>query len=325
MKAMAKQPCRRYASAADLAADLTRHLQGEPVLARPVGRLGTVWRRCRRRPLLSGLVASLVLAVVAGMAGVTWQWQRAEYQRRRAVEALQHGSRALAALLPLFDSGVDGQDRPGREREVLRTVVLEYYRSSVQHQLRTDPELRDPLSSITMGVIGLLHRTAPSDEALLAFQEARSSFVGLLRDDPTNPAVQDCAARCLTCEGVLLAEAGRLEEGEARLSEGCNQWQAYVTLKKREPAADLSYRSARGLDREPERTRFGRSPSRPQGRSARVPSPSARARRRPPPRAAGQRVGAATPGAGLLGGRRAGARRSPRRGDFPVAVRQRPR
>jgi tetratricopeptide (TPR) repeat protein/tRNA A-37 threonylcarbamoyl transferase component Bud32 len=245
LKAMAKQPGRRYASAADLAADLRRHLRGEPVLARPVGVLGTVWRRCRRRALLSGLVASLVLAVVAGMAGVTWQWRRAEYQRHRAVEALQHGSQALAALLPLFDSGVDGQDRSRREREVLRTVVLEYYRSSVQHQLRTDPELRDPLSSITMGVIGLLHRTAPSDEALRAFQEARSSFVGLLRDDPTNPVVQDCAARCLTCEGVLLAEAGRLEEGEARLSQGCNQWQAYLTLKKREPAADLGYRSAR--------------------------------------------------------------------------------
>ena len=160
------------------------------MLARPVGRLGTLWRKCRRRPLLSGLAASLVLAVVAGMAGVTWQWRRAEFQRRRAVEALQHGSNALAALLPLFDSGADAADRSRREREVLSTALLEYYRNSIQHQLGTDPELRGPLSSMTMSVMGLLHADCPDRRGPTPWQEARSSFEGLLRDDPTNLVVR---------------------------------------------------------------------------------------------------------------------------------------
>jgi eukaryotic-like serine/threonine-protein kinase len=245
LKAMAKEPGRRYSSAADLAADLSRYLRGEPVLARPVGRLGTLWRRCRRRPLLAGMVASLVLAVVAGTAGVTWQWRRAEFQRRRALEALQHGSQTLAALLPLVDPGVDAPDRSRREREVLRTAILEYYRSSIQHQLRTDAELRGPLSSITLGVMGLLYRTAPSDEALRAWQEARSSFEGLLRDDPANRVARDSVARCLGAEGTLLVETGRLEAGEARLRQAANQWHAYAALRQREPAADLGYRSQR--------------------------------------------------------------------------------
>ncbi len=245
MKAMAKEPGRRYASAADLAADLRRQLRGEPVLARPVGLLGTLWRRCRRRPLLSGLAASLVFAVVAGMAGVTWQWQRAEFQRRRAVEALQHGSNALAALLPLFDPGADAADRPRREREVLSTALLEYYRNSIQHQLGTDPELRGPLSSMTMSVMGLLQRTAPIDEVLRAYQKARSSFEDLLRDDPTNVEVRDLFATCLGAEGHMLAETGQIEESAVRLRQASNHWQAYAARRERESAADLGYRSRR--------------------------------------------------------------------------------
>ncbi len=245
LKAMAREPGRRYARAADLAADLSRYLRGEPVLARPVGRLGTLWRRWRRRPLLSGLVASLVLAVVAGTAGVTWQWRRAEFQRRRAVEALQHGSQTLAALLPLFDSGIDAKDRSLREREVLPAALREYYRSSIQNQLRTDSELRSPLSSMTMSVMTLLSRNAPSDEALRIWQEARLLFQGLLRDDPTNPVVQECAARCLTSEGMLLVETGRLEDGAARLRQACSQWQESAALKESGPAEGLSYRTWR--------------------------------------------------------------------------------
>jgi tetratricopeptide (TPR) repeat protein len=243
LKAMAKEPGRRYSSAADFAADLRRHLRGEPVLARPVGRFGSLWRKCRRRPLLSGMAASLVLAVVAGTAGVTWQWRRAEFQRRRAVEALQHGSQALAALVPLFDPAVDAPARARREREVLPSALLEYFRNSIQHQLRSDPELRGPLTSITMSVMGLLRRIAPSDEVLRAWQEARPTFEGILRDDPTDLVVRDSFARGLGFEGLLLAEAGRLEEGGARLREANSQWQTYVALKESESIADRDCRS----------------------------------------------------------------------------------
>jgi WD40 repeat protein len=95
LRCLEKEPSARYASAAALADDLDRYCRHEPILARP----STVWQRAakwaRRRPAIAALGAGLVLAVLGGLAGITWQWRRAEGEASRAVraaEALRQGS-----------------------------------------------------------------------------------------------------------------------------------------------------------------------------------------------------------------------------------------
>ena len=126
---MAKEPDRRYAGAAELAADLRRYLHGEPIRARPEGRIRTLFRKCRRRPMLTGLAAALTLAVVAGIAGVTWQWRRAEAnllrvaeQRRQAIHALTAGNHALARLAEMANDQILGKAER-RIRRVLRPAL----------------------------------------------------------------------------------------------------------------------------------------------------------------------------------------------------------
>ncbi|MHC4180329.1 MAG: serine/threonine-protein kinase, partial [Planctomycetota bacterium] len=86
LKCLEKAPHRRYASAKELAEELRRFLGGEPIQARPITSLGRLWRWCKRSPVASSLAAGLVLALIGGLAGVTWQWGRAEGNAAKARE-----------------------------------------------------------------------------------------------------------------------------------------------------------------------------------------------------------------------------------------------
>jgi WD40 repeat protein/predicted Ser/Thr protein kinase len=79
LKCLQKEPARRYASARELAEDLGCFLEGKPILARPVSPQERAWLWCRRRPLLAAVSAGLVAAVILGVAGIAWQWRRAEF------------------------------------------------------------------------------------------------------------------------------------------------------------------------------------------------------------------------------------------------------
>jgi tRNA A-37 threonylcarbamoyl transferase component Bud32 len=66
LKAMMKEPARRYAAARDFADDLRRWLKGEPILARPVGRVERTARWVKRNPALAACVATIAAVLVAG-------------------------------------------------------------------------------------------------------------------------------------------------------------------------------------------------------------------------------------------------------------------
>jgi tRNA A-37 threonylcarbamoyl transferase component Bud32 len=87
LKAMAKEPGRRYATARDLADDLRRWLKGEPIRARSVGRAERGWRWCRRNPAVAALLGLLFLVFAAGASISTALAVVADRRAEEATEA----------------------------------------------------------------------------------------------------------------------------------------------------------------------------------------------------------------------------------------------
>jgi WD40 repeat protein len=96
LKCLQKDPRKRYESGAALADDLERFLNGEPILARPVGRVERLGRWCRRNPVVAGLLAALIIVLVAGFAGVIWKWQDEMAASAEAAEQAQAAKEAEA-------------------------------------------------------------------------------------------------------------------------------------------------------------------------------------------------------------------------------------
>jgi len=69
LRAMSKHPSDRYLNCQELADDLNRWLDGEVIRARPIGALPRLWRRCRKYPVVAGLVALVAVLLVVGAVG----------------------------------------------------------------------------------------------------------------------------------------------------------------------------------------------------------------------------------------------------------------
>jgi len=67
LKALEKDPARRYVSAGALADDLDRFLKGDPILARPISRTARVWRGAKKHRSILVPVALAILGAAAGL------------------------------------------------------------------------------------------------------------------------------------------------------------------------------------------------------------------------------------------------------------------
>jgi serine/threonine protein kinase len=104
LKAMAKSPARRYATARELAEDLRRYLAREPIRARPVGRPERLRHWCRRNPV----AASLLVAVSLGSAFAVWHLSRLSERlvRSTALESAAQQAEMLDIVNALYTSQV---------------------------------------------------------------------------------------------------------------------------------------------------------------------------------------------------------------------------
>ena len=143
LKALDKNPAKRYATSTAFSEDLQRFIENRPVLARPTGPLLRAARLAKRSPWLTAALAGLVLALIGGIAGTSWQAtianKRADESARNAASlrlnlyasdiaaastALERGDMPLAnELLSHWDQPTD-DDLRGFEWRLLKHLSL---------------------------------------------------------------------------------------------------------------------------------------------------------------------------------------------------------
>jgi WD40 repeat protein len=84
LKALAKEPIARYATAEQMAADLRRFVAGQPILARRSSPVERLWRWSKRNPVLAGLTGALAIVLMAVAVGATLSASRFRDMARTA-------------------------------------------------------------------------------------------------------------------------------------------------------------------------------------------------------------------------------------------------
>jgi len=98
LKALEKDPARRYGSAADLARDIRRHLAGDPVEARRAGLWTRVLRWAGRRPRLAATVAAAAFLGLVATATIAGLWVYVWYYFREP-DRIEYGPENRSARL----------------------------------------------------------------------------------------------------------------------------------------------------------------------------------------------------------------------------------
>jgi serine/threonine protein kinase/tetratricopeptide (TPR) repeat protein len=146
LKALRKEPEKRYSSVEQFAEDIRRHLEGLPVAARKGTRIYRAGKFIRRNRIGVGAAALVLLTLVAGVVLVVHEAHIADSNRRRA-EARFNDVRKLANSL-IFEIHDSIQDVPGttRARKLLASRAIEYL-DALSRESGGDPSLQRELAA----------------------------------------------------------------------------------------------------------------------------------------------------------------------------------
>lgn len=146
LMAMRKEPQRRYLSVEQFSEDIRRHLERLPVLARKDTLLYRSQKFLARHKFGVAAAAVVIITLIAGIVGTTWQARVARTERARAEQRFNDVRRLANSFM--FEIHDSVQNLPGSTaaRQLLVTRALEFLNSLAQESV-DDPSLQRELVS----------------------------------------------------------------------------------------------------------------------------------------------------------------------------------
>jgi eukaryotic-like serine/threonine-protein kinase len=212
MKALEKDRERRYGSPSELAADIRRYLNHEPVAARPASAGYQLRKYVRRHRAAVGVAAGLVLLLAAFSVLQAVQLRRTTQERDRANRERDRATRITDFMTGMFKVSDPGE---ARGNSVTAREVLDKASSDMGAGLAKDPEVQAQMMQVmaeTYRNLGLYPRAHELAKRALY---ARTGLLG--PDDPKTLASLAQLGSILEREGHA-ADAEKLER-EALASE----------------------------------------------------------------------------------------------------------
>jgi serine/threonine protein kinase len=243
LKALAKDPEGRYATAQELADDLRRFLEDKPIQARrptPLQRARKWVRRHQGMVMTAGVATVIVLltvvALVVGILRVKEEQRRREKEHETALAAQKRAEESYRLAREALDECVTRvwEDARGQSGQVegLWRVVLQtqshFYERFVQ--LHSDePNFQAERGRAFLGLGTVTHLLGTRGEAMAAYEQALRLFATLVHEHPEVPRYRVWLARTHYKRGVMYLETGRQGEAEQALQEALPLHKVLVT------------------------------------------------------------------------------------------------
>jgi serine/threonine protein kinase len=211
LKAMARNPAERYATAQDLADDLQRFLDDKPIQARRPSPGQRLARLARRHKYWVGAAVGVLLLALAGLSVsnvLVWrERQRAERRSQRARQVVNDMYTRFAEKWLAEEAGMEEV-----QREFLLKALAFYEELSAEEG--GNPAVRYETGMAYRRVGDIQRKLHQFDKAEQAYRQAVTVLERLVADAPGVPEYRQELALAHHNRGNLLREVRRAEESE---------------------------------------------------------------------------------------------------------------
>jgi serine/threonine protein kinase len=181
LKAMRKEPQRRYASALQLSEDIDRHLKNIPVVARPDTTGYRIAKFVRRNRVAVAAAALIVVSLTGGLATTLWEAHIARQQRDRARIQQAKAERINSFLQDIlsYTSPEYASNNPTKNKDAKLSEVVEQAAKRAEIELADQPEVLAAVEYNIGGVYGGQGRFEQAEPLLRAAREKMIKIYGL--------------------------------------------------------------------------------------------------------------------------------------------------